>query len=71
MAIYNPVTIIPYTGAAAALKGCLPPLLCVRYLELLVKQQLHHQLSDAEHLGRHAEQREQVVENGDLEVGQH
>lgn len=59
----------------AVLKRCVccpPPLFFLRihYLELLVKQQLHHQRSDAEHLGRHAEQGEQVVENHDLEVGQ-
>lgn len=76
MAIYNPVTITPYRAGDGCIKAACfaaPSFffpLRIHYLELLVKQQLHHQRTDAEHLGRHAEQGEQVVENHDLEVGQ-
>ncbi len=55
----------------AVLNQCLLPFWCIHYLKLFIKQQLHHQVSDAEHLGGHAEQGKQVVENHDLEVGQH
>lgn len=68
MTIYNAVTITPRRGTNSTYK---PPLCGIYYLELFVKQQLHHQLSDGEHRGRQTEQGEQVVENHDLEVGQH
>lgn len=41
------------------------------YLQLLIQQQLHHQLLDLEHLAGHAEQSKQVVENHNLDVGEH
>lgn len=71
MSIYNPVTITPYRGGDGCIKPAFAASLCIHYLELFVEQQLHHQLADSEHLGGLTEQGKQVVENHDLEVGQH